>query len=994
MANPKLTKKRSTLYLQKKPATTTALQDFLPTQNTGTSSLTSVVGTDTSSGNMVGPSGGSSTSTTSGKTDSTVSDLIKAGLVTAGGAYLVDKALDYINKPTTPTTPTTPTAPKTPTTPPTSIVIPPKTPVTDPDSPDFMGPKIPVNNESSGYYKPPVTDPDDPAFMGPKVPVNNESSGYYKPPVIPVNNESSGYYKPPVTNPDDPDFMGPSLPVNNESSDYSAPPVNNESSGYYTPPNNESSGYYTPPVSPLTPTEPPVNNESSSYYTPPASPLSPTEPPVNNESSGYYTSPAPVTTPVAPPTTTPSSPLSPVNLTPTPTPTPEVPVNNESSGYYTPPASPLSPTPETPVNNESSSYAPTPTPEPTPAPVDDAMAAKAALYGMSLDEYKSYVDYYGEEYLDNYYAGVYDETPVNNESSSYTDPSTTPPKTVAEEYGMTEEEYAAYEEEYYRQYYEDYYKNYYDTTPVNNDSSDYTNYEPPVNNESSGYTQEQADYDAQVAEYNRYLEEQAAYDQYLKDQAAYDQYLKEQAEYDQYLADQAAYQQYLEDQAAYQEYLDQQAAYDQYLADLAEYTNSSGYYNNNYDVNNDTSSYTDSYVNNSSSGYYKKGGSIKMKNGGLPRFEEGGTTDYDRNYYNESSSYYVPDDAYNTTSSYYTTEPDVNNTSSGYYDSTPVNNDSSGYYTDSDVNNTSSGYYDNTPVNNDTSGYYNNEPVNNTSSNYNQQSPAYTAPNPANPIPINAPTSAPATPKSGSDLFSKLTSPDVLKTGLGLTALYQLIKAYEAKDDIQSNATMPTFQSPASRTTPFGMGGARSVATGNIPYQFPGAMDKQNLYSNLGVPGYEQDYEDPVEPMEGMAAGGMASNPDDMPYFTYGKPTDPMSIMGMTAPVNKMAKGGLPRADQKLPPMVEGRYDYRQSRAVVGEGDGQSDDIPAMLADGEYVFDADVVAALGNGSNKAGAEILDEFREKIRAHKRSAPIDEIPPKAKSPLAYMKEVSRG
>lgn len=382
-----------------------------------------------------------------------------------------------------------------------------------------------------------------------------------------------------------------------------------------------------------------------------------------------------------------------------------------------------------------------------------------------------------------------------------------------------------------------------------------------------------------------------------------------------------------------------------------------------------------------------------MKNGGLPRFEEGGTTDYDRNYYNESSSYYVPDDAYNTTSSYYT-EPDVNNTSSGYYDSTPVNNDQSSYYTDSDVNNTSSGYYDNTPVNNDTSGYYNNEPVNNTSSNYNQQSPAYTAPNPANPIPINAPTSAPATPKSGDNLFSNFTSTDALKTGLGLTALYQLIKAYEGKDDIKNNATMPAFQSPASRTTPFGMGAARSVATGNIPYQFPGAMDKQNLYSNLGVPGYEQDYEDPVEPMEGMAAGGMASNPDDMPYFTYGKPTDPMSIMGMTAPVNKMAKGGLPRAEQKLPPMVEGRYDYRQSRAVVGEGDGQSDDIPAMLADGEYVFDADVVAALGNGSNKAGAEILDEFREKIRAHKRSAPIDEIPPKAKSPLAYMKEVSRG
>jgi hypothetical protein len=60
-----------------------------------------------------------------------------------------------------------------------------------------------------------------------------------------------------------------------------------------------------------------------------------------------------------------------------------------------------------------------------------------------------------------------------------------------------------------------------------------------------------------------------------------------------------------------------------------------------------------------------------------------------------------------------------------------------------------------------------------------------------------------------------------------------------------------------------------------------------------------------------------------------------------------------------------------------------------MLADGEYVIDADVVAALGNGSNKAGSKVLDEFRENIRKHKRSADLDKIPPKAKSPLAYLK-----
>jgi len=59
-----------------------------------------------------------------------------------------------------------------------------------------------------------------------------------------------------------------------------------------------------------------------------------------------------------------------------------------------------------------------------------------------------------------------------------------------------------------------------------------------------------------------------------------------------------------------------------------------------------------------------------------------------------------------------------------------------------------------------------------------------------------------------------------------------------------------------------------------------------------------------------------------------------------------------------------------------------------MIADGEFVFPASLVTALGNGSNKEGAKKLDEMREKIREHKRSASITKIPPKAKSPLSYM------
>lgn len=63
--------------------------------------------------------------------------------------------------------------------------------------------------------------------------------------------------------------------------------------------------------------------------------------------------------------------------------------------------------------------------------------------------------------------------------------------------------------------------------------------------------------------------------------------------------------------------------------------------------------------------------------------------------------------------------------------------------------------------------------------------------------------------------------------------------------------------------------------------------------------------------------------------------------------------------------------------------------VPAKIADGEYVFPAGFVTALGGGDNKKGAEILDGLREKLRSHKRSAPTSKIPPKAKSPLDYLK-----
>jgi hypothetical protein len=144
-------------------------------------------------------------------------------------------------------------------------------------------------------------------------------------------------------------------------------------------------------------------------------------------------------------------------------------------------------------------------------------------------------------------------------------------------------------------------------------------------------------------------------------------------------------------------------------------------------------------------------------------------------------------------------------------------------------------------------------------------------------------------------------------------------------------------------------------------------------------------------------------------YFTYGEPTDidrlfsaptgyaanfnPFGNLmaargGLATPL--MAGGGLPVVHHsgKL------RRDYRHGDAVSGPGDGQSDDIPAMLADGEFVFPADVVAALGNGSTKAGSKKLYEMMHSIRAHHRSAKPQDLPPPAKaSPLDYLRKGKR-
>jgi hypothetical protein len=151
------------------------------------------------------------------------------------------------------------------------------------------------------------------------------------------------------------------------------------------------------------------------------------------------------------------------------------------------------------------------------------------------------------------------------------------------------------------------------------------------------------------------------------------------------------------------------------------------------------------------------------------------------------------------------------------------------------------------------------------------------------------------------------------------------------------------------------------------------AYGQETSIDDLLDPYGESKSQEPQSPF-GFKAGGLAT---------------PMFAAGGGTRYGQYAKGGLNVVHHS----GKARVDFRHGDAVTGPGDGQSDDIPAMLADGEFVFPADVVAALGNGSTKAGSDKLYDMMHSIRAHARSSGPKDLPPPAKSPLEYLKKTSK-
>ncbi len=160
-----------------------------------------------------------------------------------------------------------------------------------------------------------------------------------------------------------------------------------------------------------------------------------------------------------------------------------------------------------------------------------------------------------------------------------------------------------------------------------------------------------------------------------------------------------------------------------------------------------------------------------------------------------------------------------------------------------------------------------------------------------------------------------------------------------------------------------GSGAGAKDGTGTIPQGFSTALPSTfsaKLPTGSAIPAFGGG----VTPESRM--GRTAADLGDIDYTRYG--FGPERSFFTNVP-QRAAKGG--------------------AMAAKPISDGRSDDIPAVLSDGEYVIDAETVALLGNGSNKAGAKQLDRFRANIRKHKgKELAKGRFSVDAKKPQAYL------
>lgn len=153
----------------------------------------------------------------------------------------------------------------------------------------------------------------------------------------------------------------------------------------------------------------------------------------------------------------------------------------------------------------------------------------------------------------------------------------------------------------------------------------------------------------------------------------------------------------------------------------------------------------------------------------------------------------------------------------------------------------------------------------------------------------------------------------------------------------------------------------------------------------------------------------MKENPANLPFEDVVRMASPETIRKMwgpqdqSKPLKPYSRKSLP-LERISPAVLAGERPYyypeyfedhnlhlADGGYIDGHTNGQDDEIPAMLSDGEFVIPADVVSAQGDGNNEAGAKQFYEYIETIRKHKGLK--NKLPPKAKSLFVYMQKRSK-
>jgi hypothetical protein len=191
----------------------------------------------------------------------------------------------------------------------------------------------------------------------------------------------------------------------------------------------------------------------------------------------------------------------------------------------------------------------------------------------------------------------------------------------------------------------------------------------------------------------------------------------------------------------------------------------------------------------------------------------------------------------------------------------------------------------------------------------------------------------------------------------------------------------------------------------------PGLTSANQNYSLAGMPTISESanpvaaesFSSQQTPLMYAASGGSATSclydsKGNYNYSNLGNFDDTKLTSNLTKAKLDYVLAGLPALNKAEGGSIEPEF-YSEgganidNRYVKGDGDGTSDSVPAMLANGEFVIPADVVSSLGNGSNDSGAKVLDEFLKTIREHKQKHESDKLPPDSKGALSYLTDAKR-